>query len=99
MQPTLMTQPNVAPNGYKAPSVPLPANGFPQAPRTHTPSVDSLLRDIPSQQQASAVDMDPELMLEPGPGIFMGLRVALMFNAGLGIVGFLAYEAWAMLAR
>ncbi len=103
MQPTLMTQPPIAPTGYTAPPVPLPAGPMPHAPRTRTPGrsseIDSLLQDIPSQQKASAVDADPELMLEPGPGIFMGLRVALMFNAGLGVAALLVYEAWSMLAH
>ena len=99
MQPTLMTQPQIAPKGYPAPPVPLPGGALPQPPRTRTPSVDSLLHDIPAQRHAAAVDADPELVLEPGPGIFMGLRVALMFNAGLGLAALLAYEAWSMLAH
>ncbi len=97
MQPTLMTQPHTAPRGYTAPPIPLAPGTVPQSPRT--PSVDSLLRDAPSRQQAGAVDTDPELMLEPGPGIFTGLRIALMFNAGLGVAAMLMYEAWTMLAH
>ncbi len=96
MQPTLLTQPHTAPHDYNAPRLPL--GPMPQAPRgTGKPSIDSLLRDLPSQQ--AAVDVEPEFNVEPGPGIFMGLRIALMFNAGLGIAALLAYEAWTMLAH
>lgn len=97
MQPTLMTQPHTAPRGYAAPPIPLPPGTVPQSPRT--PSVDTLLRDTPSSQQAASVHADPELMLEPGPGIFTGLRIALMFNAGLGVAAMLMYEAYSMLAH
>ncbi len=64
-------------------------------------SVDSLIREIPMQQAARHTTPEAELdmMADAGPGIFMGLRVALFFNAGLGIVALLTYETWTMLAR
>jgi hypothetical protein len=37
--------------------------------------------------------------VEPRPAIFLGLRNALMFNAGVGICAMLAYEFWAFLAH
>ncbi len=63
--------------------------------RTH--DIDSLLR------QAEAVSplatAEAEIELDPKPGVFLGLRVALMFNAGVGIAALVAYEGWALLAR
>ncbi len=102
MQPTLTARTQTSENGT-APRVPLPLGPLPQMPRTRAPrpgsDLDAVLREIPSQQAGTDHDLDPELNLEPGPGIFMGLRVALMFNAGLGVAALLVYEAWAMLAH
>jgi hypothetical protein len=28
------------------------------------------------------------------PGLFLGLRVALLFNVAIGVTGFAAYELW-----
>ncbi len=43
--------------------------------------------------------MAEEMVLEPGsaaPGIFYGLRAALLLNTAVGLAGLLAYEVWAM---
>ena len=41
-------------------------------------------------------DLEAGTMME-GPGLFTGLRVALLFNVFLGLAGLLAYEAWTAL--
>jgi hypothetical protein len=38
------------------------------------------------------------LASEPGVGIFQGLRVALLFNAGIALTGLLVWECWTLLA-
>ncbi len=83
---------------HPAPQAPhLPVEPFaPAAKKTLNPSLESLLKNAPLQR--AGTDIQPEIA-EPAPGIFMGLRIALFFNAGLGIVGLLAYEAWTLLAR
>ena len=63
--------------------------------RTH--DIDSLLRHAEAvSPRASA---DAEIELDPKPGVFLGIRIALIFNAGLGIAALVAYEGWALLAR
>ncbi len=69
-----------------------PAHGPSRQPR-HS-NLDALLKSQPVKEHSAAREAD----LEPTPGIFLGLRVALFFNAGLGIAALLAYEAWSMLA-
>lgn len=76
-------------------------------PASRTSNIDSLLK-IGGPGRASAASaqagLEPShaanaLPFEGGldGGIFLGLRSALLFNAGLGIFAMLAYEAWAVL--
>ncbi len=68
------------------------------APRKPKPgSLDSLLRETPARHTSPKSEVD--MMADAGPGIFMGLRMALFFNAGLGITALVAYEVWTMLAH
>ena len=57
-----------------------------------TTEMDSLLQ-TPRQPQATT-ETAVSLETVPIPGLFLGLRIALLFNAGLGILGFACYEAW-----
>ncbi len=59
-------------------------------------NLDSLLKIDRAPQNEPAMEM---LDLDPAPGVFLGLRIALLFNAGLGIAALLAYEAWTAIAR
>ncbi len=63
--------------------------------RSH--DIDSLLRQAEAMSPHASVEAGMEL--DPKPGVFLGLRIALMFNAGLGIAALIAYEGWAMLAH
>lgn len=63
--------------------------------RTH--DIDSLLRQAQAVSPQAAAEA--EIELDPRPGIFLGLRVALMFNAGIAVAAMVAYEGWALLAR
>ncbi len=67
------------------------------AKRIRKSNLDSLLKETPIPQAAASA----ELAVEPdaAPGIFLALRVALLFNAGVGVAALLAYETWTMLAR
>ena len=48
-----------------------------------------------SSSQGVEVSYPPEEL----SGFFLGMRSALLFNAVLGLVGLLAFEAWSMLAK
>ncbi len=63
--------------------------------RTH--DIDTLLRQ--SEAVSPQVSAHAEMELDPRPSVFLGLRVALMFNAGIGVAALVAYEGWALLAR
>ncbi len=91
---------------HKAPLGMLPelaAWKVPSKPRTH--DLDALIslelpdRQAPSQKAAPLPEVAPEAMLDATPGIFLGLRLALLFNAGLGVAALVMYEGWTMLAR
>jgi hypothetical protein len=73
-------------------------------------NVDSLLetgtKSPRSIQIASPGQIAAELAVDAIPfdgeltgGIFLGLRSALLFNAGMGIFALLAYEAWVCMAH
>ncbi len=66
-------------------------------PRTPSSDLDSLLKKGATVRYAPEVQIDFEP--ESGPGIVMALRVAILFNAGLGLAGLVAWEAWQMLAH
>ncbi len=89
MQTTVMTPAHSVQTHPIPPALPAAAKAFRRS------SLESLLKDRPALRPAT----EPEVVAEPGPGIFMGLRIALFFNAGLGLLGLLAYETWTMLAR
>lgn len=97
MSASLMTHEHSPRNRHAA--VPqLPPAFPPFAPKVvRTPSVESLPGEALSAATASSTDH--ELMTDPRPGIFLGLRVALLFNAGVGVMALLAYEGWMLLAR
>ncbi len=103
MQTALLTHAHSDPGTQKNGPLPMPSTvpmspAVPARARSRQPrrsDLDSLLRSHPAREQGTAQDAN----LEPTPGIFLGLRVALFFNAGLGIAALLAYETWSMLAR
>jgi hypothetical protein len=43
-------------------------------------------------------ELDAMLIRDPNLGAIHGLRVALLFNAGLALSGLLVWEIWSMLA-
>ncbi len=63
--------------------------------------IDSLLQTPRKPEAAPETALGPEASLErmQTPGIFLGLRVALLFNAALGVFGFACYEAWIALTH
>ena len=67
----------------------------PKPARTH--DLDSLLGEARSAGATTSTDHD--LLADPRPGIFLGLRVALLFNASVSVMALLAYEGWVLLAR
>lgn len=75
----------------------------PGKPRTH--DLDALLslgfpdKNSSTQKVAPLPETAFEAVLDARPGIFLGLRLALMFNAGLGVAALVVYESWVMLAR
>ena len=104
MQTALLTHAHPAQNDEAVPtptagrepaSAPAPGRMKPRRPRQR--SLDSLLKDhaTPGQTVRHDVGTEPD----HAPGIFLALRVALFFNAGLGIAALLVYETWTMLAR
>jgi hypothetical protein len=70
------------------------------APQPGTHGADGLnthLSSLLKQAPASAAERSPVLNAEEQiapPGLFLGLRVALLFNVALGVTGFAAYELW-----
>ncbi len=77
----------------------LPSLIMPSRRKTSTrqTSLDSLLK-TPSMPDAPT-EAAPAIELDPGPGAFGALRVALLFNAAVGVAGLLCYEVWTGLAR
>jgi len=75
----------------------------PHKPRTH--DLDVLIgvglpdKHAASQKAAPLPETAFEAVLDATPGIFLGLRLALLFNAALGVMGMVIYEGWTMLAR
>lgn len=75
----------------------------PGKPRIH--DLDALIRlGLPdkhaaSQKAAPLPETAFEAVLDATPGIFLGLRLALLFNAALGVTALVIYEGWTMLAR
>jgi hypothetical protein len=65
--------------------------------RIRRSTLDSLLRQSPAVHTGTTTE--PSIELDNPHGIFLGLRVALLFNAGLGLGALVVYEAWTMLAR
>ncbi len=61
-------------------------------------NLDMLLRPAPAAASVRSIAGDTELPLEM-PGLFLGLRVALLFNMALGLGGFVAYELWTAITR
>ena len=54
---------------------------------------------VEASQTAAMHEMDSMLIDEPNLGAVKGLRVALIFNAGLALSGLLMWEVWTFLAR
>jgi hypothetical protein len=53
---------------------------------------------LEGKQPDPTPELDTMLSGEPGLGAFAGLRVALLFNAGIALSGLLIWEIWTMLA-
>ncbi len=47
---------------------------------------------------APYTDLDSMLSQDPNTGAVHGVRIALLFNAGLALSGLLAWELWTLLA-
>ena len=75
----------------------------PNKPRTH--DLDALIglglpdKHAGSQKTTPLPETAFEAVLDATPGIFLGLRLALLFNAALGVMAMVIYEGWTMLAR
>jgi len=72
-----------------APGAPLPSLLGPDA-RTAASVRNSLREDALS-------DLDTMLIGDPNVGAVHGVRVALLFNAGVALSGIVAWEVWSML--
>ena len=97
MHPTLSTHTTEAQSNHTHLPLSLPLPGTAKKPHYDSSTLDSLLRTAPAQQIAPSYEAD--LGAQQSPGLFVGLRVALLFNGALALAGILGYEAWAMLAR
>lgn len=95
MQTVLMHHAPAAQPAKPVPPFPIPHGGATQTRKTAHKQLDSLLKAEPRTNP----DVFGALEAEQTPGVFQGLRVAMLFNAGLGILGLLGYEAWTMMAR
>ena len=99
MQTALLTHAHPAANPQQSgiipavPAIPIPPAAPVQGRQPRRSDLDSLLKTHPMPGRAT------QQAPEPASGIFLGLRVALFFNAGLGIAALLVYEAWSMLAH
>ncbi len=73
--------------------------------KPHTRDLDALIhlgfpeKQAPTRKAAPLPEVAFEAVLDATPGIFLGLRLALMFNAGLGVAALVLYEGWMMVAR
>ncbi len=73
--------------------------------KPHTHDLDALIhlgfphKHSPTRKATPLPETAFEVVLDATPGIFLGLRLALMFNAGLGVAALVLYEGWMMLAR
>ena len=97
MHPALLTHTPEAQSNHTHPPLSLPLPDAAKKPHYDSSTLDSLLRTTPAQQTAPSYEAD--FVAQQSPGLFVGLRVALLFNGALALAGFLGYEAWAMLAR
>ncbi len=61
-------------------------------------NLDTLLRQAPDAAPVGSLAGDTAPSLEM-PGLFLGLRAALLFNMALGVACFVAYELWTAIAR
>ncbi len=62
------------------------------------PPASSAAKAEPAQTAAYA-ELDAMLREDPSFGAVHGLRVALLFNAGLALSGLVAWEIWTLLAH
>lgn len=97
MQTALLTNVNRSTDPQVLTSLPTEVARTAVRPQPRHSDLDSLLKTEVKASNAAALDFEMEP--EPGPGLFFALRAALFFNAGLGLTGLLAYEAWQMFAR
>ena len=77
------------------PPLPIPQSAAKQPRKAGHKQLDTLLKT----EARTDLDAFGTLELEQTPGVFQGLRVAMLFNAVLAIAGLLGYEAWMMVAR
>ena len=69
-----------------------PPSGTRGAPHLNT-HLSSLLKQAPESAAARSAVVNADEQIAP-PGLFLGLRVALLFNVAIGVTGFAAYELW-----
>ena len=77
------------------PTQPVPPSSAKQTRKAGQKQLDTLLKT----EGRPELDAYGSLELEPTLGAFQGVRVAMLFNAVLGILGLVGYEAWTMMAR
>ena len=95
MQTVLMPH---APAAHPAKTVPpfaLPQSRGTETRKAGNKQLDSLLKT----GARADVDVLGALEIEHTPGAFQGLRVAMLFNAAVCILGLIGYEAWTMMAH
>ncbi len=95
MQTVLMHHAPAAETANPVPPLSMPHSGAKQTRKVGSKQLDSLLKT----EARPELDLLGTLDLEPTVGAFQGLRVAMLFNAALGIAGLVGYEAWTMMAR
>ena len=95
MQTVLMHHAPAAQPKQPVPSFPVPLSSAKNTRKAGHKQLDSLLKT----EARPELDVFGSLELEPSTGAFQGLRVAMLFNVAVGILGLVAYEAWTMMAR
>jgi hypothetical protein len=85
----------------RAVPLPLEANGN-AIPRYKTSSAGIEAPAAPATRErtekSTFSDLDAMLIADPNMGAIHGLRVAMLFNAGLALSGLMIWEIWNMIA-
>ena len=95
MQTVLMHHAPAAQSTQPVPTFPVPPSTARHTRKAGPKQLDSLLKT----ESRPELDVYGSLEMEPTTGAFQGLRVAMLFNVAIGILGLVGYEAWTMMAR